>query len=72
MNPEKCKVITLREKSIPENFSIETDNILRKPVPEVTLPGVTLDNKLNFNSHTPNICKEALKNECSLKSWKLA
>ena len=30
-------------------------------MPEVTLLGVTLDNKLNFNSHTSNICKEASK-----------
>ena len=48
MNPEKCKVIILGEKTIPESFSVEIDNILRKPVPEVTLLGVTLDNKLNF------------------------
>ena len=61
MNPEKCQVIILGQKAIPENFSVEIDNILRKPVPEATFLGVTLDNKLNFNSHTSNICKEASK-----------
>ena len=61
MNPEKCQIIILGQKAIPENFSVEIDNILRKPVLEVTLLGVTLDNKLNFNSHTSNICKEASK-----------
>ena len=59
MNPEKCQVNILGQKAVPENFSVEIDNSLRKPVPEVTLLGVTLDNKLNFNSHTLNICKEA-------------
>ena len=52
MNPETCQVIILGQKAIPENFSVEIDNILRKPVPEVTLLEVTLDNKLKFNSHT--------------------
>ena len=33
MNPEKCKVIILGEKTIPESFSVGIDNILRKPVP---------------------------------------
>ena len=61
MNPKKCKVIILEENIIPESFSVEIDNILRKPVSEVTLLGVTLGNKLNFNSHTSNICKEASK-----------
>ena len=72
MNPEKCKVIILEEKTIPESVSVQIDNILRKPLPEVTILGVTLNNKLNVNSRTPNICKEASKIECSLKSWKLA
>ena len=51
MNPEKCQVIILDQKAIPENFSVEIDNILRKSVPKVTLLEVILDNKLNFNSH---------------------
>ena len=41
--------------------TFEIDNILRKPMPEITLLGVTLDNKLNFKSHASNICKEAKK-----------
>ena len=61
MNPKKCQVIILGVKTIPESFSVETENILRKPVTEVTLLGVTLNNKLNFNSHISNICKEASK-----------
>ena len=40
VNPEECQVSILGEKTIPESFSVEIDNILRKPVPEVTLPGV--------------------------------
>ena len=55
MDPEKCQVINLGEKTIPESFSVD--------MPEVTLPGATLDKKLNFNSHTSNISKEASKNE---------
>ena len=70
MNPKKCKVIILEEKIIPESFSVEIDNILRKPMSEVTLLGVTLDdNKPNFNSHTSNICERGFKQiECYLKS----
>ena len=67
MNLERCQVIILGQKAIPENFSVEIDNILRKPVLEVTLLGVTLDNKLNFNSHTSNICKEASKKVTSAR-----
>ena len=48
MNPEKCKVIIFGEKTIPESFEVEIDNILRKPVPEEALLRVTVDNKLNF------------------------
>ena len=59
--PEECQVIILGQKAIPESFSVEIDNVLRKPVPEVTLLGVTLHNKLNFNSHASNTCKEASK-----------
>ena len=58
MNLEKSQLIILGQKAIPENFSVEIDNILKNQCLEVTLLGVTLDNKLNFNSHTSNICKE--------------
>ena len=53
MNSEKCQVIIFCQEAIPETFSVEIDNILRKPVPEVTLLVVTLD-KLNFNNHASN------------------
>ena len=69
MNPENA-VIILGEKTIPEIFSV--DNILRKSLPEITLLGVTLGNKLNCNSHASNICKEASKKLSALsrvKNW---
>ena len=61
MNPEKCHVIILGDTNIPEDFTIQIDNVRRAPESEVTLLGVTLDSKFDFNSHITKICKEASK-----------
>ena len=61
MNPEKCHVIILGDTNIPEDFSILIDNAHRAPESEVTLLGITLDSKFDFNSHITKICKEASK-----------
>ena len=50
MNPEKCHVIILGD-TIPEDFVIQIDNVSTAPESEVTLLGITLDSKLDFNSH---------------------
>ena len=61
MNPEKCRVIILGDTNIPEDFTIQIDNVHRAPESEVTLLGITLDSKFDFNSHVTKICKEASK-----------
>ena len=59
MNPEKCHVIILGDTNIPEDFTILINNVHRAPESEVTLLGITLDSKFDFNSHITKICKEA-------------
>ena len=61
MNPEKCHVIILGDTNIPEDFTIQIDNVHRAPESEVILLGITLDSKFDFNSHITKICKEASK-----------
>ena len=62
MNPEKCHVIILGDINIPEDFTIQIDNVHRAPESEVTLLGIPLDSKFDFNSHgITKICKEASK-----------
>ena len=61
MNPEKCHVIILGDTNIPEDFTIQIDNVHRAPESEVTLLGITLNSKFDFNSHITKICKEASK-----------
>ena len=61
MNPEKCHVIILGDTNVPDDFTIQIDNVHRAPESEVTLLGITLDSKFDFNSHITKICKEASK-----------
>ena len=61
MNPEKCHVIILGDTNIPEDFTILIDNVHRALESEITLLGITLDSKFNFNSYITEICKEASK-----------
>ena len=56
MNPDKCHVMVLGAKTLPEDFTI-----LLIVEDQVTLLGVTLDNKLNFNAHINTVCKEACR-----------
>ena len=61
MNPEKCHVFILRKEIIPENFTIQIGDTQIVPEHEVTLLGVTLDSRLNFNTHINDILKEVSK-----------
>ena len=49
--------MVLGAKTLPEDFSIFVDDTALI----VTLLGVTLDNKLNFNAHINTVCKEACR-----------
>ena len=59
MNPERCYVIILGDTNIPEDFTIQIDNVHRAPESEVTLLFITPDSEFDFNSHITKICKEA-------------
>ena len=58
MNTEKCHAFIFRKEIILENFTIQVGDAQIVPEHEVTLSGVTLDSRLNFNTHINNILKE--------------
>ena len=57
MNPEKCHIIVLGNTEIDDDFTVQICNASITPESEVTLLGITLDNKLDFTSHISKICK---------------
>ena len=59
MNPEKCHVIVLGNTKIDNDFAVQIGNASITPKCEATLLDITLDNKLEFTSHTSKICKGA-------------
>ena len=61
INPEKCHAFILRKEIIPENVTIQVGDAQNVPEHEVTLLGVTLDSRINFNTHINNILKEVSK-----------
>ena len=46
---------------MPEDFTILVDDTALIAEEQVVLPGVTLNNKLNFNAHINMVCKEACR-----------
>ena len=69
MNPDKCHVMVLGAKTLPEDFTILVDDTALIVEDQVTLLGVTLDNKLNFNAHINTVCKEACRKLNALICW---
>ena len=61
MNPDKCHVMVLGAKTLPEDFTILVDDTALILDDQVMLLGVTLDNKLNFNLHINTVYKEACR-----------
>ena len=59
MNPEKCHVIALEILKTDDNFTVQIGNASITPECDVTLLGITLDDKLDFTCHISKICKEA-------------
>ena len=57
MNPGKCHIIVLGIKNIDDDFTVQIGNASITPESEVTLLGITLDNKLDFAGHISKICK---------------
>ena len=59
-NPEKFQAIAIGSKTRSKNISFKlTEEINIKCEEEVKLLGVTIDFRLNFNTHITNICKKA-------------
>ena len=66
-NPEKFQAIAIGQRSAKELDSFTLNNVNIPCENEVKLLGVTIDFKLNFNSHISNICKKASKQLNCLK-----
>ena len=66
-NPEKCQAIAIGQRSAKELDGFTLNNVNISCENEVKLLGVTIDFKLNFNSHISNICKKASKQLNCLK-----
>ena len=57
VNPDKFQIMFLGCNDLKVSLDIDTFNITSTDT--VKLLGITLDNKLNFNSHIEGICKKA-------------
>ena len=57
LNEDKCKLIICRKK--PENTSIKVGSAEIWEEQFVTLLGICIDNKLNFDKHITKIVKKA-------------
>ena len=59
VNPDKSQVIVLNKRSDLTNTNFKVDNQVIKLVSSVELPGIQIDDKLNFNLHISKIFKSA-------------
>ena len=59
MNPEKCHVMIIGNDNVPDHFTLNIDNIEKVAEDKLCLLGITIDRKLNFNSHIENLFREA-------------
>lgn len=60
-NPEKFQAISVGRKTHDKNVMFNLNGINLSCEDEVKLLGVTIDFKLNFNTHISNICKKAAR-----------
>jgi hypothetical protein len=67
-NPEKFQPISLGKKTHDQNIIFNLDGISIVCDDEVKLLGVTIDFKLNFNSHSTNICKKGAR-QLNVLKW---
>ena len=67
-NPEKFQAISLGKKTHNKNIILNLDGISIVCDGEVKRLGVTIDFKLNFNSHITNICKKAAR-QLNVLKW---
>ena len=63
VKPKKCHYMCINRNT--QNDKLEFDNwLLENGIEEVVL-GVTINNKLTFDSHIKNICRKASQNKLS-------
>ena len=60
-NPEKFQAISIGKKTHTQNITFNLNGFNIKCDDEVKLLGVTIDFKLDFNTHISNICKKAAR-----------
>ena len=60
IKPKKCHYMCTGRNT--ENDKSEFDNLLLENSKEEVVLGVTIDNKLTFDSHIKSICRKAGKN----------
>ena len=59
-NPSKFQNMLLKNKTVnAEDFNIIVDNDILNLTDDVTVLGINIDNKLNFNSHVSSMCNKA-------------
>ena len=59
VSPEKFQTISVGRKTHDKHITFNLNGINISCEDEVKLLGVTIDFKLNFNTHISNICKKA-------------
>ena len=59
MNPEKCHVIIIGNEDVPEHFTLNIDNTMKVTEGKLCLLEITINRKLNFNSHIESLCRKA-------------
>ena len=70
-NPNKFKVIIMDKRgNDTSDIELNINNEIIKSSKEVTLLGITIDNKLSFSSHISKICKKAANQLNSIKRLK--
>ena len=59
-NPAKFRSMLLKNKTVnAEDFNIIVDNDILNLTDDMTVLGISIDNKLNFNSHVSSMCNKA-------------
>ena len=63
LKPKNCHYMCISRNT--QNDKLEFDNWLLENRKEEVVLGVTIDNKLTFDSHIKNICRKASQNKVS-------
>ena len=66
LNPKKCYYMCLGKNSNNDRFAF--DNLCLENSNEEVILGVTIDDKVTFDSHIKNICRKAGQKLCVLSS----